>query len=345
VLTPQEIDIFFNQLRALKTAGKTILIITHKLKEVLALADNFTVLRQGRTVFSGQVAGQTTNSLGELMIGRHPKILSDSKNPNTPPPSISKKLLQFHGFNLFNKNKYLLKNINLNLNSSEIVGIAGVEGNGQSEILNMIVRPEYWQQQCFSKCSGEIKINNQNITKLSSQEIRNLGLSYFPEDRLRLALLLDSNAQENFLLGQHFRPKFLKHNLINWKSVKRSTAEMMQSFDVRPINLDLPLGQFSGGNQQKFVVGRELSQSPQILIAAQPTRGVDIGAIESIHANIINCKEQSAGVLLVSSDLDELMKLSDRIYVIFQGEIVGEFQAAHHYDEKKLGILMGGGQL
>jgi simple sugar transport system ATP-binding protein len=350
VLTPQEVDAFFDQLRSLKAAGKTIIIITHKLKEVLKLADNFTVLRQGKIVHTGPLVGHTTDSLGELMIGRRPHKIQASIQDSSPDKKSQSNnaniepLLQFFNFNFTINNKHILRNLNFQIMPGEIVGIAGVEGNGQSDILNLLIRPQFFLDKKQGEFSGHVELINENHISKTPSEIRELGLSYFPEDRLHQALLLDMAAEDNFLLGQQYRSEFQKNKIINWSEVRTQASKSMKDFDVRPQNLELALGQFSGGNQQKFVVSRELYKSPKILIAAQPTRGVDIGAIESIHSQIVQCKSKGSAVLLVSSDLDELMNLSDRILVIFQGEILGEF-AGPNYDEKKLGALMGGGRI
>ncbi len=335
VLTPQEIDGFFSQLRQLKAAGKTILIITHKLKEVLSLADDFSVLRQGQLIHSGKVEGQTLSSLGELMIGRKPRALPKATTTSTHQPPA----LKIEGLSYQESDRTWLHSISLHVQPGEIVGLAGVEANGQSQLLNLLFRP----RDMDGTKAGRIQILQNDSLNLSNTEIRSLGVNYFPEDRLRQAVLLNGNARENFLLGQQWRKKFSRWGWLKWSSIENEAAQMMQKNDVRPLDVHLPMSRFSGGNQQKFVVGRELSQSPKLLIAAQPTRGVDIGAIESIHGEILRHKESGTAVFLVSSELEEIMKLSDRIYVLFQGRIVAEM-SANQYDEKRIGAFMGGAE-
>ncbi len=344
VLTPQEIEGFFTQLRALKAAGKTIIIITHKLKEVQALADDFSVLRQGQLVHSSSLQGQTLASLGELMIGRQPKVFNKNftsvkkTETNSVPQVVNNSaVLKINQLSYQERGRIWLDGVSLQIGAGEIVGLAGVESNGQSQLLDLLFRP----RELSGKKSGQIQILNKETLVFSNTQIRALGVNYFPEDRLKQALLLEGDAKENFLLGQQWRKKFSRFGWLRWKNLQNEAGQMMNKNDVRPLDLHLALGRFSGGNQQKFVVGRELSQIPKLLIAAQPTRGVDIGAIESIHGEILKQKEAGGSVFLISSDLEEIIRLSDRIYVIFRGRIVAELQASE-YDEKKIGAFMGG---
>jgi simple sugar transport system ATP-binding protein len=326
---------FFKQLRALRDAGKTILIITHKLKEVLALADDFSVLRQGQLVHTGSVQGQTTHSLGELMIGRKPQNLSRTPSESKSSPTV----LQIENLSYQEGEKIGLQNVRMKIHAGEIVGLAGVEGSGQSQLIDLLFRPQTRK----GKISGVVKIQGQNSLGLTNIQIRKLGVNCLPEDRLHQAVLLDSAASENFLLGQQWRKSYQKWGLLNWRLLREMAQRMMQQNDVRPQNPDLQLSRFSGGNQQKFVVGRELQQQPKLLIAAQPTRGVDIGAIESIHGEILKQKSAGTAVLLVSSELDEILQLSDRIYVLFEGHITAELVNGE-FDEKRIGAFMGGAE-
>jgi len=333
VLTPQEIEQLFLQLKKLKADGKTILIITHKLKEVLKLADEVTILRQGKCISTLSIKGQTVESLSELMIGRKLQTLQPSEILPSP---VSRVIVR----NLFytQPKKELLSDLNFEIHPNEILGIAGVEGNGQSELINAFIRP----LSCSGAYSGQIQFKNQNLLRLNSSEIRLQNISYFPEDRLHQGVLLENNMIENFLLGKQFHPEFSKKGWILKKPLLRAVQSIFEKYDVRPANEKLMMGQFSGGNQQKFVVGRELYHQPALLIAAQPTRGVDIGAIEKIHDELLRQRESGASILLISSELDELLKLSDRILVLFNGKIMGSFQK-NEFDEKKIGALMMGG--
>lgn len=334
VLTPQEIDQLFAQLKELKAAGKTILIITHKLKEVLHLADVVTVLRQGQTVASLPIKGQTIESLSELMIGRKLKPLPRN---DVITSNVSRVIVR----DLFysTKEQEKLSDINFELHPHEILGIAGVEGNGQSELLNAFIRPQLVE----GKFSGQIQFQNKNLLSLTATEIRQTGIRYFPEDRLHQGILAEENMLENFLLGQQTHPEFSKRGWILKANLHKAVQSIFEKFDVRPKNEKQKIGKFSGGNQQKFVVGRELYHEPNLLIAAQPTRGVDIGAIETIHSELIHQREKGASILLVSSELDELMKLSDRILVFLNGKITGCLQRSE-FDERRIGALMTGGQ-
>ncbi|GIL16638.1 MAG: ABC transporter ATP-binding protein [Oligoflexia bacterium] len=333
VLTPQEVEEFFKQLRALKAAGKTIIIITHKLKEVLALADQVTVMRQGKVTHSGSIQDQTIESLSELMIGRKLQHTEHSSQRI----QNSKSILSIKNLSYNHNGLSHLSDVSIEVYPGEIVGIAGVEGNGQSELLQILTRP----QSISGKISGSAQLKGVEISMTPAHQIRELGLNYLAEDRIHQAILTESPAPDNYLLGQQWRSDFKKNGLIQTDLLLAKTKKGFEDFDVRPRDLSLPLGKFSGGNQQKFVVGREIEQNPDLLIAAQPTRGVDIGATESIHQALIDLTKKQKSVLLVSSDLDETLKLSDRIYVIFRGKIAAELKSTE-FDENRIGCLMGG---
>jgi len=333
VLTPQEIEQLFLQLKEMKDSGKTILIITHKLKEVLKIADAVTVLRQGQSICTLPIKGQTIESLSEHMIGRKLKYFSHEERIDSDVTRVVVRNLTFQ-----TANKTLLKDVSFEIHPNEILGIAGVEGNGQTELLNAFVRP----QNTNGKYFGQIQFKNVNLLNLTSSQIRKLEVSYFPEDRIHQGLLLHANVLENFLLGKQFHSEFSKKGWILKKQVHAAVQTIFDQFDVRPKNEKLLLEKFSGGNQQKFVVGRELYHHPNLLIAAQPTRGVDIGAIETIHTEFLKQREKGTSVLLISSELDELLKLSDRILVLFNGKIMGNI-LRKDFNEKEIGILMTGG--
>lgn len=320
VLTPQETQSLFAQLRELRKNGKTILLITHKLKEVFRLADSVTVFRQGQTVGTYSVAETSIQKISELMVGRKLQEL-----PQIPHPQQSKPLLEIN-----------FKNISFKVHEKEIVGIAGIEGNGQSQLIQILLNPKNQKS-----LDGDLLFSGASIANASALDLKKLGFSYFPEDRLHQGALLDSNLKENFALGLHWSLQFQKHGWIKWREIEKATEAQMRNFDVRPLDPKLKFSSLSGGNQQKLVVARELYRHPRFLLAAQPTRGVDIGAIERIHSEILIAKDRGCGVLLISSDLDELMKLSDRILVMFQGKIVGELPR-EKFDEMTIGYLMTG---
>ena len=229
-----------------------------------------------------------------------------------------------------------MRNISFSVRAGEIVGIAGVEGNGQSQLLQRLMRPSL----LTSQLKGQVFYKGVDA---GLQSLRSFNVAYFPEDRLHQGLLVDQPAPENFLLGQQRNKKFLRNGFLNWDLIRQGTQKTLNEEFVTPARLDLPLTQFSGGNQQKFVVGRELYRQSQLVIAAHPTRGVDIGAIEHIHEKLLGLRAQSAGVLLVSSELEELLALADRILVFFNGEIVGE-QSRQEFNESQMGQWMTSGR-
>ncbi len=330
VLTPQEVKSLFEQLRQLKKSGHTILLITHKLKEVLELADEVSVFRQGRVIQSLPVNQTSALQLSEWMIGR--KLMPLQRN-------ASQKLTNQFEMKELSHQELKLRNLNLKIQGGEVVGIAGVEGNGQSELLQVLLNPRK-----FTELQGELLWRDQSLLSDSPSDLKNKGFSYLPEDRLAQGALVDFNLEENFILGRETEPEFQKNGFLKTSQIRKSTEAAIQSFDVRPTNSKSQFSHLSGGNQQKLVAAREFSRSPQFLIAAQPTRGVDIGAIERLHSEILKWRDQGSPVLLISSDLEEVMKLSDRILVMFEGRFVGEL-AAHQFDEMKIGQWMTGAHL
>lgn len=318
VLTPQEVQDLFANLRKLKAEGKTILIITHKLKEVMALSDAVTVFRSGRMVESKKTTDTSVENLAALMVGRC------LQTPEERVSSVdeSKTLLNLENLSA-DLGTHKLRNISLKIRSREIVGVAGVEGNGQDVLIRCLLDPK-------SLNKGSL---NGNIQCRGS-------LQAFPEDRLRFGVLPSRPVYENFLLGQE--QNFTRGLFLKTRELIARTREIMKTYDIRPHNEHLAFGKLSGGNQQKLVVARALTQKPDVILAAQPTRGVDIGAIEFIHNEIRKSRDEGAGVLLISSELDELMALSDRIVVLYKGQLVAEFKRSE-FNETALGKAMGGG--
>ncbi|MCM2278823.1 MAG: ABC transporter ATP-binding protein [Oligoflexia bacterium] len=343
VLTPQETTELFANLRRLRAEGKTILIITHKLKEVMALADQVTVFRAGRIV--GDVARERTNveELASMMVGRRVNLQIQAP----PAPPRGEPVLEVRGLCLTpaSSGERPLRELGLEVHAGEIVGIAGVEGNGQSELLQVLLHPRDYR----ARSQGEIRCLGRTILNpgggerpLSTARIKALGVGVIPEDRHRQGLLLERPVAENFLLGLQGRAPFSRHGFLSGRSAREAATRALEEYDIRPRSLDVAAAGLSGGNQQKLVIAREFEGKPRLLIAAQPTRGVDVGAIEFIHRRIFRARDEGAGVLLVSSELDEILVLSDRILVIYEGRIVARF-ARGEASEQELGMHMGGG--
>jgi ABC-type uncharacterized transport system ATPase subunit len=331
VLTPQETAELFLNLKKLSAEGKTILIITHKLKEVISLADRVTVFRGGKVVGEREIKETNEEDLACLMVGR--KVNLHREAP--PSPSLKAPVLEIKDLRLDTPRK--LKNLNLQVRGGEIVGISGVEGNGQSELLDLLLHPRHYEK----LVSGSIRILGRDSLTRTAAEIKASGVGVIPEDRHREGLLLDRPVRESFLLGLQRRSPFYRKGLISEKSLDLAARRAIEEYDIRPKSADVRCGALSGGNQQKWIIAREFNRAPELLIAAQPTRGVDVGAIEFIHQKILDARSQGSGVLLVSSELDEILALSDRILVFYGGEIVGEFRRGEA-TEKMLGLRMGG---
>lgn len=335
VLTPQETDALFRNLKLLRGQGKTILLITHKLKEVMAFTDRVTVFRAGKV--TGEVETSRTNpqELANLMVGR--KVLLKVDVPEAHP--LSEAAIEIKNLGLVDSagGRHKLSNISFCVKRGEIVGIAGVEGNGQSELLQAILHPH--DRNCRS--AGNVSFLGRDVTNWSAREIRDLGVAVIPEDRHNEGLLLDKPIAENFLLGLQRNSEFSRRGVLNSRNLTAVACRALQEYGVRSADLNLPAAKLSGGNQQKLIIAREFQRNPKALIAAQPTRGVDIGAIEFIHKRIVRARDEGAGVLLVSAELDEILTLSDRILVLFEGRIVAEFMR-DGVDETALGLKMAG---
>jgi simple sugar transport system ATP-binding protein len=341
VLTPLEADALFSALRQLAGVGKAILLITHKLKEVMAVSDRVSVFRQGKVVAERRTAETSVDELAELMIGRRlmPQVFERSTGVVggrgvTALPVV----LDVLDLSVENQGRggCALQNISFSIRSGEIVGVAGVEGNGQSELIEVLS-----QATDDPSFSGTIRIAGVDIGDAKSRSASDSRVAIIPEDRHRQGLMLERPVSENFLLGHQKCRDFARAGFILFGRLREAVATEMERHDVRPRNPNLRAGSLSGGNQQKLIVAREMHKTPRLLIAAQPTRGVDIGAIESIHAEIISARERGAGVLLISSELDEILKLSDRIFVMSGGRLAAEFQRGA-VTEREIGLKMGG---
>ncbi len=335
VLTPQETNDLFGNLTKLRNEGKTILLVTHRLKDVMSFTDRVTVFRAGKV--TGEVKTCETNpqELANLMVGRK-VVLSADVQPAHPRAEAA---IEVIGLRLsgVGGSQPGLSEVSFSVRRGEIVGIAGVEGNGQSELLQAMLHPR--DSRC--RTSGEVRFLGKTMTSCTASEIRDAGVAVIPEDRVQEGLLLENPVHETFLLGLQRSPRFCRAGFLDRENIDQAAAKAIAEYDVRPRDLAIPAETLSGGNQQKLIVAREFARKPGALIAAQPTRGVDVGAIEFLHQRIVQARDEGAGVLLVSSDLDEILALSDRILVMFEGQIVGEY-GRDQVSERELGLKMGG---
>jgi simple sugar transport system ATP-binding protein len=331
VLSPQEVEEFFGILRRMKEQGKTVVIITHKLDEVLAISDEVTVMRDGKTVGNVKTSETNAKELARMIVGRD-VLLRVEKTDARP----SAEVLKVSGLSVSGNHGPAVKGVSFNVHAGEIVGIAGIEGNGQTELIEALAglaRPT----------SGTISLNGKDVTRASARELKELGVAHIPEDRHRRGLLLNSDLAENSILGVHYRPPVASAaGMINTAAVERRVSEIIERFDVRPPDPTLTARSLSGGNQQKLIIGREFELHPKLLLVSQPTRGVDIGAIEFIHRKLIELRDSGAAVLLVSAELEEVTALADRLLVIREGEIVGEVDPKVTSVEE-IGLMMTGG--
>ena len=335
VLTPQGSNDLFANLRRLRAEGKTILLVTHKLKDVMALTDRVTVFRNGKVAGESQTSQTNPQELANLMVGR--KVVLNIEVPRAQPHRET--AIELTALSLMGApgSRHKLSDASFSVKRGEIVGIAGVEGNGQSELLQAMLHPR--DSRC--RTSGTVRFLAEDVTAWDASHIRELGVAVIPEDRHHEGLLLERPVSDNFLLGLQRRLPFSRAGFLNSKNVRMAAGRAIQEYDVRPADLEMMAGKLSGGNQQKLIVAREFERKPQVLLAAQPTRGVDVGAIEFIHKRIIRARDEGAGVLLVSSDLEEILGLSDRILVMFEGRIAAEFRRGE-VSERELGLRMGG---
>ncbi len=333
VLTPQEADHLFRILRELRDQGKTVILITHKLREIMAVTDQVSVMRQGAMVAHRETVNTSVEELAELMVGRHVSLVMEKTT--RPPGEV---VLEVDRLSMIEKNGVQsLKDVSLTVREGEIVGVAGVSGNGQSELLAAIagIRPA---------SSGELRLRGKTISsrpKGNPKSLRRMGMAHVPEDRSRMGLVLPFAANESAVLGYQDDPVFAKGPLLNHPAMVRDTATKMGNYDIRPPDPQLKTANFSGGNQQKIVLAREMERDPDLLLIGQPTRGVDIGAIEFIHKRVVEMRDSGKAILLVSVELDEIRTLADRILVMFDGRIVGELASAEA-DEQTLGLMMAG---
>ncbi len=334
VLTPQEVDELFKILRSLKEEGKTIVLITHKLNEIMDLTSEVSVMRQGEMVGHTKTENTNKEKLAEMMVGR--SVLLRINKANTERGDVI-----FKVENLTVKDDLdvtRVKSVNLEIHEGEILGLAGVTGNGQTELLEALSGIRKVE-------SGEIYLNGQKISDnnslLDPRELKKKGLAHVPEDRQRMGLITDFKAYENLIFGYHDQEPYSKSSIMKENSILEFSKRVMEEYDVRPRSPQLITSNFSGGNQQKIILSRELNENPKVLLVGQPTRGVDIGAIEFIHQRLIDMRDKGAAILLVSVELEEVLSLSDRIVVMFDGNIVGE-RVNKDVTDRELGLLMAG---
>jgi simple sugar transport system ATP-binding protein len=331
VLVPQEVEALFANMRDLKAEGHTILFIDHKLDEVLEIADSITVLRRGRTVVTVEPADVTARDLAELMVG------SELPTPETRDSTVRDEVvLQVRGLGVEgSETEVSITDVDLSVHAGEIVGIAGVEGNGQQELVEVLLGIR-------KPARGSIELAGENIGNWKVRRIREAGVGYIPEDRHRRGLLLDAPLWENDMLGRQQMQPFVKGGFwIDPKAARAHTEELIDRFDVRTPNVDVPAHALSGGNQQKLIVGRELSADIKLLIAAHPTRGIDVGAQAAVWDELRAARANGMGIILISADLDELIGLSDRINVMLRGQLVAELDPSD-VTPRDLGSYMTG---
>ncbi len=330
VLTPQEVEDFFNIVKGLRDDGKAIVFITHKLNEILEIADRISVLRAGEIVGGGEVGELNAAELAELMVGR-PVSFDVKKTPFDP----GEVLLEVEDLTVLRDNDDLaVDRIDLTVRRGEIVGIAGVQGNGQSPLIEALTGLR-------RVAGGTVRFKGRDITHASARDRHKMGFAHIPEDRQRTGLIPAFTIAENMVLDSYYEDRFSAGPNMRWSAVNAAAAQAAADFDVRTKSVFNTVATLSGGNQQKVIVARELSRDTEFLIAAQPTRGLDIGSIEYIHSRIVEAREEGDGVLIVSSELDEIMALSDRILVMFKGRIVAEYDGASA-EKGVVGLAMAG---
>ena len=334
VLTPQEIDELMEIMRGFKAEGKSILFITHKLNEIMAVADRCTVLRKGRCMGTVDIASTTKEELSRMMVGRDVSFAVEKKPAQPGEPILEVENLVVPS--KVHKND-AVKGVSFQARAGEILCIAGIEGNGQSELVYGITGLE-------KVTGGHIRLCGQDITDAPIRERSKAGMSHIPEDRHKHGLVLDYTLGQNMILQRYWQPQFQNHGFIRKAEVEQYAEKLIRQYDVRSgQGVDTIARSMSGGNQQKAIISREIDKEPQLLVAVQPTRGLDVGAIEYIHKQLVAERDAGRAVLLISLELDEVMNLSDRILVMYEGEIVGEFDPAKT-TVQELGLYMAGGK-
>ncbi|MDK9678472.1 ABC transporter ATP-binding protein [Weissella cibaria] len=331
VLTPQEIDELMTILKGLAAEGKSVILITHKLDEIKAVADQVTVIRRGKSIDSFPVAGVSSQELADIMVGRSVSLFSTEKEPAHPTDTI----LSVSDLTVKDaRGVEVVKNLSLDFRAGEVVGIAGIDGNGQSEFISALTG-------LMPTASGKVTLKGKDITNKKPRQITESGVGHIPEDRHRFGLELDMTLAENIALQTYYKAPMSKAGVLDYDKINAHARELIEKFDVRTVNELVPASALSGGNQQKAIIARELDRDADFVIAAQPTRGLDVGAIEYIHQQLINQRDAGKAVMLVSFELDEILNVADRIAVISHGEITGVVDA-NETSKNELGLLMAG---
>ena len=332
VLTPQEVEDLFRVMRQLKAAGKSIIIITHKLKETMEIADRVSVLRQGKMIESGvPVAGTTMNELAQMMVGRDVELSVTRRAEQ-----VGEENFAVRGLSLTERGVPILRDVCLSLRKGEILGIAGIEGNGQTELIEVLTglrRPDHM----------ELFKDGQPLSGNAAAFLA-AGVGHVPEDRMTRGLVLEMSIEDNLILGYHRRPAFARRGLRLASAIRRFAEQERTEFAIKAPNVQERCSALSGGNQQKVVIARVFSENPDVIIVAQPTRGVDVGAMEYIHHRLLDLRDGGKSILLISADLDEVRSLSDRLAVIYGGRIVAEGKP-DTWSDMEIGLLMTGGSL
>lgn len=332
VLTPQEIHELIGVMKNMAAEGKTIILITHKLKEIKAVADRCTVIRKGKSIATVNVKETSEEQMAELMVGRHVSFKVDKQLA-----SPGEEVFKIENLNVKSqRGLQAVKNVSLSVRAGEILGVAGVDGNGQTELIEAITGLRNAE-------SGRILINGTDISTLPVRKRNELGLGHIPEDRHKYGLVLDFTLEDNMILETYYQEPFSTRGILNREKINEYAEELIKQFDVRSAQgASTKARSMSGGNQQKAIIAREVDRSPSVMVVAQPTRGLDVGAIEYIHKRILQERDKGKTILLFSLELDEILNISDRIAVMYEGEIVGIVNASET-NESELGLMMAGG--
>ncbi len=332
VLTPQESNELFEIINELKKDGKSIVFISHKLREVITVADHITVMRKGQLVAHFNRGEATESDIAKAMIGKQDFQLI--QNPHNM--EIGREVCKVRNLWYFDDDGVAkLRDFSFEVKAGEVLGIGGVEGNGQTELINALIG-------MINPSGGEIYLDGANITARSTKERRDFGIGYISEDRMTTGLAIDTNMDENVLCGMEDSPEYSSFGFLNKKTIESKCEQLIDAFDIRGISKRNPVKQLSGGNMQKIVLAREISRNPKFLITAQPTRGLDIGAINFVRNHLLEQKKRGTAILLVSADLEELMSLSDRMIIMYEGRSSGEVTDIKSITEEEIGLMMGG---
>ena len=330
VLTPQEITEFIKIMKNLRNEGKSIILITHKLNEIKQSADRVTVIRHGKSIGTVDVAGATDESLAEMMVGRHVNFNLPKKEAKVGKTVLSVKDLKVNE----DRGTLAVKGLTFDVHAGEILGLAGIDGNGQDELVEALTGLRHVK-------AGHFTIKGTDMTNKRPRKITELGVSHVPADRQKFGLILEMSLADNIALQTYYQNPYSNHGIINHKAITEHAKKLIKKFDVRTKDENLKAGELSGGNQQKAIIARELDRNSDLIIVFQPTRGLDVGAIEYIHKQLLAQRDAGKAVLLISYELDEIMQLSDRIIVLHNGQESGEV-LPEKTSERELGLLMTG---